>query len=154
MSDNIFDETDQMEKVWSRPNKGDMQIKIPHFKYRSKDPANKHYGCIELGGEVIHKIEDPDEFHKTFGYTPDMAKAGVLPDEFIWDQYNRDSAKNCKTCFRLHIIEYLLKHSVAFLKKYEGQYEDWIAALAKTKSACGEIVCPACKTKHPARNDP
>ena len=87
-----------------------MQIRIPYFKYRSRDPASKHYGCIELEGEVIHKIEDMTEFHKAFGYSVDIAKAGILPDEFIWDRYIRDSARNCNSCFQLHIIEYLLKH--------------------------------------------
>ncbi len=130
-----------------------MKIQLPRFKYRSKDPDNKHYGCIELGGEVVHKIENLDEFHKAFGYTPDLAKAGILPDEFIWEEYIRDSAKNCNTCFQMHIIEYLIKHSASFRKKYEEQCEEWINAFAETRLACGGSVCPACKNKHPAKQD-
>jgi hypothetical protein len=130
-----------------------MQVQIPYFKYRTKDPSNKHLGCIVLAGEVIHKIEDLNEFHKALGYTRDIAKAGMLPDEFIWDRYIRDAAKNCKICFQLHIIEYLLKHSASFRKKYEGQCEDWMAAHAEASSTCGGIVCPACKAKYSARSD-
>lgn len=130
-----------------------MRTPIPHFKYRPKPLSNAHYGSIELGGEVIHKIEDLGEFHKAFGYTSDIAKAGVLPDEFIWEQYIEDSAKNCKTCFQLHIIEYLIEHSVSFRKKYEAQCEDWIAAHKEARSLRGEIVCPACKTRLPLKKD-
>ena len=108
-----------------------MEIRIPHFKYRTKDPENKYYGHIEVEREVIHRIENLGEFHKALGYTPEIAKAGILPDEFIWDQYIKDSAKYCNTCFQLHIIEYPLKHSAAFLKKYEDQYADWMAAHAE-----------------------
>lgn len=127
-----------------------MQIKIPHFRYHAKDPARKRPGVIELKGEVIHYIEDLDEFYKIFGYTADLARAGILPEEFIWEEFLSDSAKKCDTCFQLHIVEYLIKHSESFKKKYDKSYENWIAAHAKERSASG-IACAVRKQKHPAR---
>ena len=122
-----------------------MQIKIPHFKYRSKKTSNNNYGCIELGEEVIHEIRNLDEFHKALGYTVDMAKAGILPDEYIWEKYIKDTETRCHTCFQLHIIEYLLKHSATFREKYKTKSEEWIGVQAVAKLCVG-IVCPACKT--------
>jgi len=97
-----------------------MQTKIPLIKYRSKDSANLHFGIIEINGEVIHRIEDLEAFYKIFGYTDDLVKTGKLPDDFIWEAYVTNSAVNCAPCFQLHIIEYLIMHSTAFLKKNIG----------------------------------
>ncbi len=121
-----------------------MQIKIPHFKFHSKDPTNKRPGVIELKGEVVHYIDDLNAFYKVFGYTTELAKAGILPDEFIWEEYLNDSAKKCNTCFRLHIIEYLIKHSESSKEKYGKLYANWIAAHAMTTSA-SDNNCAACK---------
>jgi len=131
-----------------------MQTDIPHFKYRSKALSCRQsgyidFGCIEADGEVIHKIENLAEFHKAFGYTQDMAKAGILPDEFIWEEYIRDAAANCATCFQIRILEYLIEHSAFFRKKYGNQCDNWIAAHAEARSAKGAACC-ACKAKSPA----
>jgi len=123
-----------------------MQTKIPHIKYRSKDPANLHFGIIEIEGEVIHRIDNLEEFYKTFGYTDELVKAGKLPDDFIWEAYVTNSAVNCAPCFQLHMIEYLIMHSTAFLKKYREQYDDWIATHAQARSANGKL-CDLCKAK-------
>ena len=124
----------------------DMKIQMPHFKYLSKNQANKHWRYIEAEGEVIHHIENLDEFYKAFGYTIDKAKAGILPDEFLWEQYIKDTAVNCATCFQMHIIEYLIKHSVTFRKKYGALCESWIAEHAEAR-AMNDVLCCACKTK-------
>jgi len=123
-----------------------MQRPIPRFKYRTRESANKKFGCIEVEGEVVHKIEDLNEFHKAFGYTSDMANAGILPDEFIWEEYIKDKAASCAACYQLHIIEYLLKHSATFFQKFGERYDDWIAAHAEARAANGKL-CVACKPK-------
>ena len=123
-----------------------MSPQIPYFKYRSRDAANKLSGCIEVDGEIIHKIDNVEEFHKSFGYTKEMAKAGKLPDEFIWETYVKNTAVNCAPCFQLHMIEYLLKYSAAFLEKYREQYDDWITTPTETRATNGDL-CLACKIK-------
>jgi len=128
------------------PTKSKMPIKIPHFKHCYRDASSKHHEFIEADGELIHKIEDQDEFYKTFGFTIDMAKAGVLPDEFIWEEYIKDSVTKYTACLQMHIIEYLRKHSDTFTRKYGDQYEDWIAAHAEARTAKGEL-CFTCKAK-------
>jgi hypothetical protein len=52
-----------------------------------------------------------------------MANAGILPDEFIWEEYIKDKAASCAACYQLHIIEYLLKHSAAFFQKFGERYD-------------------------------
>ncbi|MBI3479945.1 MAG: hypothetical protein HY016_06260 [Nitrosomonadales bacterium] len=66
-----------------------MPMGMPHFKYFT----NATHRCIEVDGEEIHKIENLDAFYNEFGYTTDIGKTGVLPDEFIWD----DSSVRLKT---------------------------------------------------------
>jgi hypothetical protein len=123
-----------------------MQTSIPLFRYRTRQSADTKFGFIEAEGEVVHSIENLNEFHKAFGYTRDMANAGILPDEFIWEEYIKDKAESCAACYQLHIIEYLLKHSVAFFQKFGERYDDWIAAHAEAKAASGNL-CVVCKAK-------
>lgn len=119
---------------------------VPHLKYRSKDPANKHLGVVEIDEAEKYWIDDLEHFYEAFGYSNDMRKWGVLPDEFIWQEYLSDSANGSSTCFQLHLIEYLIKHSSSFLKMHENQYNDWIAALAEARSASGKDCC-ACNAR-------
>ena len=123
------------------------QIQVPHFKYHSKDPAQRHFGIIELDHAEKYWIDDLDHFYQSFGYSSDMRKWGVLPDEFIWEEYLSDPVKSNKPCFQLHILEYLIKYSTEFLKMHMHEYDDWIATLAKAKASSGDenCVCKACK---------
>lgn len=45
------------------------------------------YKHILLNGKALCVIEDIKAFYQSLGYTIEMAKAGVLPDEFLWDEY-------------------------------------------------------------------
>ena len=128
-----------------------MQPPIPHFKIRSRDPANKHWRCIEVEGEVIHQIGNLEEFYKSFGYTEEMAKAGKLADEFIWEEFTKNAEAICTACYQLHMIKYLLKHSVAFLHKYGERYNEWIAAHSVARAE-NEKLCVGCKAKPLAGN--
>ncbi len=120
-----------------------MQIQVPHFKYHSKDPAQRHFGFIDLEGDVICWIDDLEDFYQAFGYSSEMRKWGVLPDEFMWEEYFSGSEEESAACFQVHLIEYLFKHSASFRKEYEHMYEHWIAALNVEISSCGK-ECSTC----------
>jgi hypothetical protein len=75
-----------------------------------------------------------------------MAKAGILPDEFIWEEYVKDCAVNFESCLQMHIIEYLNKHSTIFKEKYDNQYEGLLARHALEREARG-VACFVCRMK-------
>ena len=122
-------------------------IAIPHFKYRFKrNPSN--IWCIEADGQVVHETSDFTElnkFYETFGYTAEVAKRGILADEFIWTEYIAEEGKYAD-CYKMHIVEYLCKHSTKFKNLYGINIDKWLAAHAETK-ASAEDLCVACKTK-------
>ena len=122
------------------------QNQIPHFMHHAKGSSNRQHGFVGLDGEFLHEIGNSDEFYKVFGYTGDMAKAGILPDEFIWDEYIKDAPVVYDDCLQIHIIEYLLKHSEIFRKKYAGQCESWIASHVEAVTARG-VLCVTCRMK-------
>ena len=123
-----------------------MHNPIPHFKYRFVNISSRRIPCIETCGRVIHEIRNLEEFYSLFGYSPEMSKAGVLPDEYIWAEYIKDSSADFTPCIQMHIIEYLRKHSIAFNKEYGDQCESWIAEHDKIKTERG-IACAACRMK-------
>ncbi len=111
-----------------------MQTKIPHLAYLPKMSSGKFSPCINVDGRETYHIEDLGKFHKTLGYTQDLAKAGILPDEFIWEEYFRYTDANRAVSFQVHLIEYLLKHSASFREKYGEKCESWIADHAKPRA--------------------
>ena len=120
-----------------------MHPQIPHFKYSSKDPAHRHLGFIEFDSDVIYWIDDLEDFYQAFGYSKDMRKWGVLPDDYIWEEFLCDSKRKFSACFQIHIIEYLLKHSASFVNRFGHQCDVWIAALNMELSANGND-CRSC----------
>jgi hypothetical protein len=127
-----------------------MQTTPPYFKYRSKSRLGKHGGCIELEGEVIHTVNNIDEFHKTFGYGNEQAKAGIMPEEFIWEEYFRDAANKSTSCFQIHLIDYLIRHSLAFRARYADQVGEWFTLHARSSARSG-VSCGACNARCPAK---
>ena len=126
-----------------------MQQIIPHFQYHAKCISSKNLCCIKADGQAIHEISDYgelDKFYRVFGYTADKPKAGILPDEFIWDEYIKDNPVAYTDCLQIHIIEYLIKHSDTFRKRYGEQCESWIAAHAESVTARG-VLCVTCRMK-------
>lgn len=119
-----------------------MTNEIPHFKYKRISLRSKQVGCIVLGEEIMHRMAplgsegSMDEFYKEFGYTLELAKRGILPEEFIWETYFRHPDRNCAHCYQLHMIEYLLKYADAFAKKYGHDCDNWIAVHAEARAAC------------------
>lgn len=117
---------------------------IPHFNYIVNSPKHQHYRCIVAGNDVIDKIDNLDEFYKTFGYTHDIAKTGILADEFIWNEYVKDI--RFEACMQMHIIEYLNNHSPKFRELYGNQYEVLVNKHAEAREARG-FACTACRFK-------
>jgi len=124
-----------------------MQNKIPHFKHRYRDGSSSHYEFIEIDNEIIHRIENLNEFYKAFGFTDEMAKAGMLPDEFIWDEYVKDNPVNSHNCMQIHFIEYLMDHSTQFMEKYGSHCKNWINAYTEKISINGR-KCATCRLSH------
>jgi hypothetical protein len=118
-----------------------MTDKTPYFKFHIKSSANKFIGRIELQGEVIHEISDFSEFYNACGYTKSMAKKGILPDDYIWETFFQHSDRKCTSCFQLHIIEYLLKYSDTFTKKFRHKCDELIEIHAKKRKACAIENC-------------
>jgi hypothetical protein len=118
-----------------------MAHKTPHFKFHIKSSSTKFFGRIELKGEVIHKIEDFSEFYKVCGYNIDMAKKGILPEEYIWETFFKHSDRNCTSCYQLHLLEYLLMHSEEFTKKFRHQCENWIEVHSAARVSCDIKKC-------------
>lgn len=123
-----------------------MDKTLPKITYNLSNPLNDRYRSIEVNGEVIHWIEDTDNFYKIFGYSADMRKADVLPNEFIWNEYTNNVQYDFTACKLIQIIEYLRIHSHKFLHKYGKECEEWLATLVKLRVAKSE-VCAACKMK-------
>jgi len=105
-----------------------MQNQIPHFKYNTSANMKKQLGHIAADGVILHWINNLDEFYKALGYTASMAKVGIMPDEFIWDEYIKEGAVNSTDCLQKHIIEYLSQHSDNFRKEHGDQYKSWLAS--------------------------
>ncbi len=123
-----------------------MQNKIPHFDRCARGDQGKQYGFITVDGEFLHKIENPKEFYEAFGYTFDLAMAGILPDEFIWDEYIKDNPVVYADCLQIHFIGYLKKYSAVFRETYGEQCESWIETHANAAAARGTL-CAVCRIK-------
>jgi len=122
---------------------------IPHVNYYAKRISSKNILFIEVDGQVMHKIDrfdDIEKFYRLFGYASEMANSGILPDEFIWNEYLEGAAAKYSACYRMHIVEYLNNYSPSFRNKYGEQCEKWIAAHANTKVA-GDELCFFCRMK-------
>ncbi len=126
-----------------------MQQIIPHFQYHAKCISSKNLCCIKADGQAIHEISDYgelDKFYRVFGYTNEIAKSGIVPDEFIWDKYIKGAAAKYSVCYQMHIIEHLNEHSAKFRSLYGDQYENWMMAYLAEKTAV-EDLCFSCRMK-------
>jgi hypothetical protein len=123
-----------------------MKKTLPNIAYHLFNPLSEKYRGIELNGEIIHWIADTEEFYEIFGYTSAERKAGVPPEEFMRAEYTENPKFNFKACQQIQVIEYLRVHSHKFLQKYGHRCEDWLAALAGTRSLNPE-VCATCRMR-------
>jgi hypothetical protein len=74
------------------------------------------------------------------GYKKEFAKAGLLPDEFIWAEYSQKAARD--NCLQAKIIQYLNNHSRIFTLKYGAQLEKNGSGCPKTKFV--DDICQNC----------
>ena len=109
-----------------------------HFSYR-----HLNNGLITVGDEVIHRIMDVDTFYNELGYTDSMRNIGLSFDEFIEFEYRNDNCNKPKVCLQAKIVNYLIKYSSTFLKKYAGQYENWLGgcSVKKLADSAGCVDC-------------
>ena len=122
--------------------------RIPHFKYDLKNAASASFSCIEADGKIIHRIADAHEFYRAFGYKEDMARQGILPEEFIWAEYVKGRNASFSSCIQVHIIEYLNTHSATFRQMYGKQYASLLEQHARAREA-GGLSCAACRVNLP-----
>jgi hypothetical protein len=123
-----------------------MKVTLPNITYNLANPLNEKYRSIEVNGEVIHWIDDSDKFYEIFGYSAKMRKAGVLPDEFVRNEYAKNVQHDFTACKLIQIIEYLRIHSHKFMQKYGKECDVWLEALTRMRVATHD-VCATCKMK-------
>lgn len=116
-------------------------MRIAKIRYQPKR-RDSQKGFIEVDGECIHTLENLDEFYKVFGYTADVAKAGILPEEFVWETYIKGNEKYTH-CLQIHLIQYLNTYSPAFIKKYGDQSGAWLAVHATSVTGRNQ-TCATC----------
>lgn len=115
---------------------------VPYFNYHLANPLSMRFGCVEMDGEIIHRIANIDEFYHEFGFTPGMSKAGVLPEEYIWAKYIQNATCNFVVCIQIRIIKYLIKHS----EEYGEQCKVWLDAYLK-ETVAKAAACADCRMK-------
>jgi hypothetical protein len=111
------------------------------FSLNLDDPKKKQSWCIKLEGKIIHRIVDLREFHQALGYTEEIAKSGLLPDEFLWEKFINNAATRCKNCFQLHLFQYLMRCSAQFRIEFEAEVKDWTNAFALPEKECTNSQC-------------
>ncbi len=120
------------------------EIKIPQFSYMLDSPQHKNHKCIMSNKVAIGTINDEYEFYQMFGYTIETARAGVLPNEFIWSEYIQKPDFNA--CIQMHIIGYLNKFSSKFRELHSSHFNEFIKDHAQKRKS--EVTkCFACKLK-------
>ncbi|NQY27112.1 MAG: hypothetical protein HRT92_08030 [Piscirickettsiaceae bacterium] len=93
---------------------------LPHLKVVLNSPNHQNYRHIVHDGKKLHYIQNVREFYYTLGYTDNMARANILPDEFVWDEYTNNSGYS--VCLQKHILDYLNKYSPTFYEDYGDAY--------------------------------
>jgi hypothetical protein len=127
----------------SQQNALPLAMTLPNLSFHQTKQAKAYCGVIEENGVEIYRVTHLEEFYRTYGYSQDMQKTGLLPDEFIWEEYIK---KNCSSCLKIHMIRYLVGHSETFRKKYADQYTQWLETHAQER-ADKNLRCFTCKMK-------
>ena len=96
-----------------------------------------------MGNEKVHHIRDADEFYKALGYTDEIRKTGLMPEEYIWEKYHKAKSDMSEVCLQIKIIEYLNKHSPSFKENYAVECEHWLSS-CKEKWSTKFAKCTGC----------
>ena len=118
----------------------------PRFTYDIRIKYGMHEASIRADGQLIHVIENVNTFYETFGYNQEVARNGILPDEYLWEEYIHKPVAELSACFQMLIVKYLKAHSDIFNRLYGNEIEHWIAAHAELRPESG-VLCVACKMK-------
>jgi hypothetical protein len=89
--------------------------------------SNHNHPCfksIEVNGVAVHQVMDVNEFYEALGYTDEVQREVVLPDEFIWDEYFRNGSDRSVACLDVKLIEYLMTNSEKFVEMFGREVED------------------------------
>jgi len=98
---------------------------IPSFQFHLSH--RYHYnGLITVGSEVIHCIIDVNDFYTALGFTDEIRASGLCFDDFLWNEYRKEDSIQSGVQLQAKLIEYLVKYSSTFMKKYSDQYRDWL----------------------------
>lgn len=116
--------------------------KIPRFSFDLSGKGNKP-ASILVSHFQFDEINDVAEFLRELGYTDEIRRSGMLPDEFIWVTYTRNGAAKSAQCLQPKIIEYLFKYSDKFRKEYGNEYVSMIGKCVSEKNDDSEL-CVAC----------
>ena len=116
---------------------------IPHFQFHLTY-RHLNNGLITVDDEVIHCIKDVDNFYNALGYTDQIRNTGLSFDEFIWLEYRKDNCCKPDECLQAKIINYLIKYSATFMKKYATQYENWLGScfdeMTQDSAGCTDCI--------------
>ena len=115
---------------------------LPQLKIILSSPNHEHYRHIMLGNDSLCFVEDLQAFYRAVGYTVEKAKAGILPEEFIWQEYVHNDGYS--VCLQKHILDYLHAHSPKFNELYSEAYLSFCEAHKEARLARGD-ACAGCK---------
>jgi len=122
----------------------------PHFEFKFTH-QNHYKAVIIVNGEVIHRIVDMDNFYNTVGYTEDKRKSEFSFDQHIQEEFLKVSSNKSAECLQAKLIEYLIKYSETFMKKYAREYQNWLGSCSNRRGNDLEH-CATCKM-HPLQNE-
>jgi len=97
---------------------------IPRLQYHLSSPSTSLYGWITAGGERVHRVANFDEFYRALGYTEEVSRTGLAPEEFLWERYRRDGAVKSEQCIQSLIAAYLNEHSAKFKAEFGREYDE------------------------------
>jgi len=92
------------------------------FKYTLSSHNNRDNGYITIDGNEVHQIHNELEFYRSLGYADSFLDLGVLPEEFVWEEYRKDKGNKSPLCLQAKIIEFLLNNSLIFALHFSEQF--------------------------------
>lgn len=117
-------------------------LKIPRFTLHNNSLQGTRQHCIACSNEVVHVIKDLNEFYLDLGYKANDPSNNLLPDEYLWEAFVKNSATyNCDACFQLRAIDYLTKHSKLFSEKFGDNFNYIVRMHMQLKFACPNNRC-------------
>lgn len=117
--------------------------KLPIFAFELSNPKHENFGHITVCNRRFHPVNNSDEFYKALGYSSEIRAIGLLPDEFIWDRYNRQPAINSAKCLQPKIAEYLAVHSAKFKAEYGRGYVNMLGS-CESDAMTDNDLCASC----------